>query len=283
MKKGLVVEGGGMRAVFVCGCMDALLEHDIEMDYVIGVSAGIANAASYISKQKGRAIAVATEFSNDKRYMGFRNFLDPKNKSYFGIDFMFRVIPETLSPFDYEQFDKFKGEVIAVISNVETGKAEYRDLMKDPFRDDVLIASCSLPMMFPVRKIQGKKYLDGGLCDPMPIRQAIKDGCDRILVISTREKEYRKKPEMMDRAAIRLLKEHKNFVNAIVRRPHVYNYCMDIVDHLEKEDRIKVIRPHDTKDFSRTEKDVEKMMQLYQEGYDLVESRIEELKEYFGI
>lgn len=281
MKRGLVVEGGAMRAVFVSGCLDALLEHKIEVDYLIGVSAGIGNAVSYISKQKGRNIEIAMEFCNDKRYMGFRNFLNPKNKSYFGIDFMFRVIPHILKPFDYEEFDKFKGEVIAVVSNVKTGEAEYVDLMKTPHRDDYLIASCSLPMMFPVRKIDGKGFFDGGLCDPMPIRQAIKDGCDKILVLSTREKSYRKKPEMMDRAAIRLLKEHKNFVNAIIRRPHVYNYSMEIVDYLEKEGRIQVVRPRNTKNFSRTEKNVDKMWQLYREGYDAVENRIDEIKEYF--
>lgn len=282
MKKGLVVEGGAMRAVFVCGCLDALLEYDVDVDYVIGVSAGIANAVSYVSKQKGRGIAVATEFSNDKRYMSFRNFLNPKNKSYFGIDFMFQTIPKELIPFDYEQFNKFPGEVIAVVSNVETGKAEYHDLINNPLREDILIASCSLPMMFPVRQIDGKKYLDGGLCDPMPIRQAIKDGCDKILVLSTREKNYRKKPEAMDRVAIRLLKEHKNFVNAIVRRPKVYNYSMEIVDRLEETGRIKVIRPIDTANFSRTEKDIEKMWRFYQEGYDAVVERIGEIRKYFA-
>lgn len=282
MKKGLVVEGGAMRAVFVSGCMDALLDNNIEFDYFIGVSAGLANGASFISKQPKRNIEIATEFCNDKRYMGFRNFLDKQNKSYFGIDFMFRVIPQTLKPFDYETFNNFGGEVIAVVSNVETGKAEYHNLMGNPHQEDFLIASCSLPMMFPVRTIDGKDYLDGGLCDPIPIRRAIEDGCDKILVLLTREYGYLKKAEFADRAIIKLLKNKTKFVNAILRRPKVYNYSMDIVDRLEANGKIKVVRPKCTKDFSRTEKDIDKMWKLYHEGYRTVVERIDEIREYFN-
>lgn len=283
MKKGLVVEGGAMRAIFVCGCMDALLEHNIEVDYFIGVSAGIANGVSYISKQKGRNIQIALEYANDKRYMGFRNFFNPKNKSYFGIDFTFSVIPKMLIPFDYEQYEKFSGEVVGVVSNLNTGEAEYINMLGNPHRDDYLIASCSLPIMFPVKKIDGKEYLDGGLCDPMPIRRAIQDGCEKILVLSTREKEYRKKPEIMERAAIKVFKDKKDFVNALVRRPTIYNFSMEIVDDLEEKGKILVVRPKDTSDFSRTEKNLEKMKALYKEGYDAVESRIDEIKKYFEI
>ncbi len=281
IKKGLVVEGGAMRAVFVCGCMDALLDHQIEVDYFIGVSAGIANGVSYISKQRRRNIEIATEFCNDKRYMGFQNFFDRKNRSYFGVDFTFKVIPESLKPFDYDTFEAFRGEVVAVVSNVETGEAEYFDLIGNQDRDDILIASCSLPVMFPMRRIGGTDYLDGGICDPMPIRKAIADGCDRILVLSTRERGYRKKPELLDRAAVRMFKNRKHFVRAILHRPRVYNRSMDIVDELEKSSRIKVVRPQDTKSFSRTEKDVEKMWRFYQEGYDAVDARIDEIRAYF--
>ena len=282
-KRGLVVEGGAMRAVFICGCMDALLEHDVEVDYFIGVSAGIANGVSYISKQKGRNIEIATKYCNDKRYMGFRNFFSSKNKSYFGVDFTFNEIPRKHILFDYEKYEAYKGEVVAVVSNVETGQAEYIPLIGNPHRDDYLIASCSLPVMFPPRVIHGTSYLDGGLCDPMPIRRAIEDGCDRILVLSTREKGYRKTTEPLDRLAIRAMKKHKAFVSALARRPKVYNFSMEIVDALEEAGRIKVVRPKDTRNFSRTEKDVDKMKKFYQEGYDAVEARIDEIKEYFGM
>ncbi len=281
-KRGLVVEGGAMRAVFICGCMDALLEHGVEVDYFIGVSAGIANGVSYISGQKGRNIEIATRYCNDKRYMGFRNFFVPKNKSYFGVDFTFNEIPKKLVPFDYDKFESSSVEVIGVVCNVETGQPEYIPMIGNPHRDDYLIASCSLPLMFPPRVIEGVEYLDGGLCDPMPIKRAIEDGCDKILVLSTREKGYRKKSEPLDRLAIRAMKDKKNFVNMLAKRPKVYNFSMEIVDAVEKEGRIKVVRPLDTSNFSRTEKDVEKMWRFYQEGYDAVEARIDEIKEYFG-
>lgn len=283
MKRGLVVEGGAMRAIFICGCLDALLEHNINVDYYIGVSAGIANGVSYISKQKGRNLDIAMEYLNDPRYMGYRNIINPKNKSYFGIDFTFNVIPRILKPFDYNAFDNFQGKAMAVVSNVHSGQAEYVDLINNPKQDDYLLASCSLPGMFPVKYIDGIGYLDGGITDPVPIRKAIEDGCDKILVLLTREKGYKKTQEPMERVAIRMLKRHKNFVNSIIRRPSIYNFSVDIVDRLEEEGKIKVVRPKDTKNFSRTEKDMEKVRAFYQEGYDAVEDRIDEIKAYFEL
>ena len=280
MKKGIVVEGGGIRAIFVAGCFDALLDFNIEVDYIIGASAGITYAMSYISKQKGRNLEVLQKYVNDKRYMGIKNFFDKNNKSYFGVNFAFKTIPEELVPFDYETFSNYKGEAYAVLSNVETCEAEYVNLVKNDKVKEYIIATCSLPYMFPEKEINKSFYLDGGVCDPLPIQKALKDGIDKILVLLTREKGYRKKQRHYSHIFKKLAKR-KNFISTLQNRSKKYNFSLDVVEELEKKDIIKVIRPSKTKNFSRTEKDLKKINALYKEGYDTIVANIEEIKKYF--
>ena len=152
MKLGLVFEGGASRSLFSCGVMDALLEEEIFADYVIGVSAGIAYGSSYISRQKGRNLELSTKYMHDKRYMGIKHLLNPKNRSYYSMEFAFRQIPEKLVPFDFDAFsENTKNKAaIAVVTNLETGKAEYKELSRDDWDYQIRLvwASCALPMLF---------------------------------------------------------------------------------------------------------------------------------------
>lgn len=282
MKKGIVVEGGGIRAIFISGCFDALLDYGVEVDYIIGASAGITYAMSYISKQKGRNLEVVVKYANDKRYMGFNNFFDKNSRSYFGVDFAFRTIPQELVPFDYATFNEYKGEAYAVLSNVATGEAEYVNLVNNPDAEDYVIATCSLPYMFPEKEINGKKYLDGGICDAIPIQKALSDGLDKTLVLLTREKNYRKKESKYSKILAKLDKR-ENLVKSLQNRAKKYNFSLEIIDELEAKGLIKVIRPTDTKNFSRTEKDLDKIKALYQEGYDTIAQNIEEIKAYLEL
>ena len=125
MKTGIVLEGGALRTIFSSGVCDGLLEADLLPDYVIGVSAGIAYGVSYVSRQKGRNLEIVTKYANDKRYMGMRNLLVPSNRCYFGLRFTYETIPNELVPFDYETFAAFPGEVEAVVTNLDSGEAEY--------------------------------------------------------------------------------------------------------------------------------------------------------------
>lgn len=125
MKTGIVLEGGAVRTIFSTGVCDALLTRDLLPDYVIGVSAGIAYGVSYVSKQSRRNLDIMVSYINDKRYMGFGNLLRRDNRAYFGLDFVFGTIPNELIPFDYDTFAAYPGEVEAVVTNMDTGKAEY--------------------------------------------------------------------------------------------------------------------------------------------------------------
>ena len=122
---GLVLEGGTFRPIFSSGVMDALLTEDIMLPYCIGVSAGIADGVSYISKQKGRNLDIITKYRNDKRNMGPGNYR--KQKSLFGLDFVFGEIPDKLVPFDKETFFSYEGTCKVGVTNAKTGEAEYKN------------------------------------------------------------------------------------------------------------------------------------------------------------
>ena len=168
MKTGIVLEGGAVRTIFSTGVCDAPLTRDLLPDYVIGVSAGIAYGVSYVSKQSRRNLDIMVNYINDKRYMGFGNLLRRDNRAYFGLDFVFGTIPNELIPFDYDTFAAYPGEVEAVVTNMDTGKAEYFPVERRDDRFKLLQATCALPFLFPVFDIQGKPCMDGGAADAIP-------------------------------------------------------------------------------------------------------------------
>ncbi len=126
MKTGLVLEGGALRTIFSTGVCDAFLDGGLPLpDYTVGVSAGIAYGVSYLSRQSRRNLQLAAHYVNDRRYMGWRNLANPKNRSYFGLKFAYETIPNELLPFDSETFAAYPGTVEAVVTNLNTGEAEY--------------------------------------------------------------------------------------------------------------------------------------------------------------
>lgn len=195
MKTGIVLEGGAVRTIFSTGVCDALLTRDLLPDYVIGVSAGIAYGVSYVSKQSRRNLDIMVNYINDKRYMGFGNLLRRDNRAYFGLDFVFGTIPNELIPFDYDTFAAYPGEVEAVVTNLDTGKAEYFPVERRDDRFKLLQATCALPFLFPVFDIQGKPCMDGGAADAIPYERALERGCERVIVVLTRERSYVRRPE----------------------------------------------------------------------------------------
>ena len=192
MKLGITMEGGANRAIFSCGVMDALLDGEIMPDYFIGVSAGMAYGTSYISKQKGRNLKIAREYVKDKRYMGMSHLLNRSERNFFNVDFIFGEIPEKLVPFDYDTFAAFPGEVVAVATNIHTGKAEYLPVPRDDRKFTTVVASCALPLLFQPVKVGHHYYVDGGVADSIPYKKAIEAGCDKNIVVLTQTRDYRK-------------------------------------------------------------------------------------------
>lgn len=280
MKTALVLEGGASRGMFSCGVMDVLLENNIMADYVIGTSAGIANGVSYVSGQKERNYRIGMNYYSDKRYMGVKHLLNPKNKSYYNVDFVFDEIPHKHDLFDYDAFEAFDGNVIACVTNIKTGKAEYIEVPRGREFAKVLVASCSLPIMFQPVEIDGNLYMDGGLVDSIPYKKAIDDGCDKVIVVLTRERDYIKKPESTLKLIKLLYKKYPKLLEDIADRHNQYNNARKQIFELEKQGKVFVIMPESTGNFSRVERRPEKIDEMYRQGYKVANQQVDTLKKY---
>lgn len=264
-KIGLVLEGGGMRGAYTSGITDFFLDREIYFDYVIGVSAGACNGVSYVSRQKGRNRRVSVEYPSDKHYLSLENFF--KTGSLFGMDYIFEQIPNQIDPFDYKAFQKAETEFMVGVTDVTTGRPCYfgRESRKDI--NQIVRASCAIPVFSPIVAYRGGKYLDGGMSDPIPIRKALADGCDGAVIVLTRNRGYVKKPERFRTLRQLKYRDYPEMVRTIDRRHVVYNETLAFVAELEDRGRALVLAPEKPLEIGRFDKGKEKLQALYEEGY----------------
>ncbi|MBQ7793556.1 MAG: patatin family protein [Clostridia bacterium] len=279
---GLTLEGGASRSVYSCGVMDVLLEEDIMADVIVGVSAGAAFSLSYAARQHGRNREVALKYMPDKRYMGFKHLLNPKNRSIYNLDFVFYELPEKLLPFDYEAFEAYHGKIFGVLTDIETGEAVYRELPRDDHKCMYLRASCALPLLFPIFELDGRKYMDGGIVDSIPYKKAMEEGCDKNIVVLTREVGYKKTTDRSTAFAARRFRHYEEFSDKLLKRADMYNTKIAELEQLEKEGKVFIFRPDDTTGIARTESDPKVLEMLYNKGADDARRRMAELKEYLS-
>ena len=277
---GLTLEGGASRTIYSCGILDALLENDIMADRIFGVSAGSAFGVSYASCQHGRNYRLATEFMPTPEYMGVKHLIDPRNKSYYNLDYDYDTIPNKLLPYDYEALGRYKGEFYAVATNVETGKAEYLRVDEKDRKWYKLRASCAMPLLFPEIEIDGKRYLDGGIADSIPYKKALETGCDKNIVILTRPRDYRKHSDSMTKLCAARYSKYPAFAKALSTRAERYNKCVDEIMELSKQGKIFVFTPKTTFGVDRIEGDPHKLKKLYDHGYKHALWAMDKLKAY---
>lgn len=280
MKTGMVLEGGAVRTIYSTGVCDALLTRSLMTDYVIGVSAGIAYGVSYVSRQPRRNLDIMINYINDKRYMGMGNLLRRDNRAYFGLEFVYSTIPNQLVPFDYDTFAAYPGEVEAVVTNLDTGAAEYFPLDRRDDKFKLLQATCALPFLFPVFHIQGRPCMDGGAADAIPYERAFAKGCDRVIVVLTREREYVRRPEKLQPLIDLAYRKYPKFCDTMRRRADAYNEARQKLFRLEREGRALVFTPTSTEGFHRTERDVDKIKALWKDGWDQGLARLDEAEAF---
>lgn len=274
----LILEGGTFRPIFSAGVMDALLDNDIMFPYCIGVSAGITNGVSYISKQKKRNLDILMKYRNDKRYLGVRNFL--KHKSLFGLDFVFGEIPNTLSPFDMKTFQNYEGKILVGVTNALTGKTEYFNGKDLDDKCSILRATCAIPLFFPAIKINDNYYYDGGICDPIPIKKAIEDGNEKHLIVLTRPKEYRKTLSRGNIFVSKLFKKkYPNLKDPLLTRHNLYNETVRFCEELESQGKAVIIRPTLEQSIESFEKDTNKLRAGYNNGYKMTIENLDKIRE----
>lgn len=269
---GLVLEGGGLRGVFTCGVLDCFMNHGIRFPFTVGVSAGACNGLSYMSGQRGRAKVSNIDLMDEHHYIGFKYLFTQRCIMDFKL--LFEDFPERIIPYDYDTYFSNPDRFVMVTTNCLTGKAEYFEEKSSSKRVmDIVRASSSLPFVSPVSYVDGVPMLDGGIADSLPVEYAMNQGYEKLVVVLTRNKGYRKKDSKM-LAARMFYRKYPNLQKALSERNAVYNRTMDLIERLEDEGRITVIRPLKPIEVSRMEKDTSKLTALYQEGYDIAKTLI---------
>lgn len=264
MKTGLVLEGGGKRGIYAAGVLDVLLENNIWADGLIGTSAGAVNGCSYVSNQYERNLRYNIRFAKEKKYMSIYSLITTGN--VVGTDFAYNILPNKLEVFDYDAFEKSPVAYYVTCSNVETGKAEYIQCKSLRGKNmDYLRASASLPYVSQIVEIDGKKYLDGGICDSIPLKAFQDMGYEKNLVVLTRPRGYIKKPENNLLANL-YYRKYPAFVTALRNRYAVYNRTLKYIEQQEKQGNILVLRPSESIRVGRMEQDPERLKQMYELG-----------------
>ncbi|MBQ3210067.1 MAG: patatin family protein [Oscillospiraceae bacterium] len=278
-KTGLVLEGGGFRGIYTAGVLDVFMEEGLSFDGLIGVSAGAIHGCSFISGQKGRSIRYYRKYCGDPRFMSIRSWLTTGN--VVGVDFCYHELPEVLDKFDDEAFMKNPSHYYVVCTNVETGKPEYIRLTDMRKEIDYLRASASLPYFSKIVEIDGKKYLDGGCTDSVPL-EAFEDlGYGRNVVVLTEPEDYRKKPELRLLAKT-VYRRYPDFARALVNRHESYNNMLDMLKEKERQGSIFIIRPSEHMEIGRMESDVNKVQAAYDLGVKDAKARLAALRDWLS-
>lgn len=262
-KVGLVLEGGGMRAIYTAGVLDYFLEHKIEFNYVVGVSAGVGCGLNYISRQVGRQKEIARKSASDKNIVGFRSWL--RTRSYFNLDYLYSELPKQIY-FDEETFKKSKVTFLAGCFNVEKGRVDYFD--KDDMVKSLkpIIATSSLPLISKMVTIKGQKYLDGGIKASIPIDKSIEDGNKKHFVILTNPIGYRKSKEPMLAFIKILYRKYPKLIEALEKRHIVYNDTIEKIEKMQEEGCVLIIRPSVDLGITRYSTDDDILSHAYDQG-----------------
>lgn len=279
----LVLEGGSLRSMFTSGVLDVMIGEGIELSYVNGVSAGSMCGMNYLTKQIGRTLAVNTEYLHDKRYISFRNML--KNRLIFNFEFLFGELSTELIPFDFEAFENSPQRFEVVATRCKTGRPVFFEKGVCQDMNAAVQASCSMPVLSKMITVEGRKYLDGGISLPIAYERAIELGYEKVVVVLTRERGYRKKPadRMTKLVYDRYFAPLPELRAALDEVPERYNRMQEELERLEAEKRIFIIRPQYPVLVSRVEQDVKKLTDLYGEGKRIGEETLPRLKEYLGV
>ena len=269
-KTGLVLEGGGMRGVFTSGVLDAFMKYDLYFNYVVAVSAGACNGLSYMSRQPRRARMSNIDMLVKYDYIGLRHLVT--QGCIFDPELLYDRFPNELIPYDYDTYFASPSTFEMVVTNCNTGRAEYLT-EKDGDRQrllDICRASSSLPYVSNVIDVDGQPYLDGGIVDSIPVGRAIDMGYDRNVLVLTRNRGYRNTSK--DRKIPKFIyKKYPRLRVALSRRIAEYNHQLDMVEEMEDKGLVDVIRPLRPMDVDRIEKDEKKLEALYEEGFQLGE------------
>jgi predicted patatin/cPLA2 family phospholipase len=261
LDQALILEGGGLRGNYSAGVLDAFLNNELEFSYIIGASAGVGMGCSFVSKQKERNLYILKHYRNDPRYLSIRSFL--KTGDYFGLDFIYNDIPNGLVPFDMKTFMASPTRFVSVCTDCETGEPAYFE--KGPDILTIMKASSAMPYVSRIVEYSGRKLLDGGVSDAIPLAKAISEGFKKNVAVLTHPAPYRRKKELQPPAWL-FYRGYPKLIHTLRTYEENYNRSLDFVEAEAKAGRTLLIRPSLDLGVSRTEKNIDKLLALYKLG-----------------
>lgn len=281
MKKGLILEGGAMRGMFTAGVIDVMMENEIDFDGAIGVSAGAAFGCNYKSKQIGRVIRYNTKFCRDKRFSGLRSLI--KTGNIYNTDFAYGEVPLKHDVFDFDTYQNNPMDFYVVCTDLETGKAVYHNYTgKEDHGFDWIRASASMPLVSQIVEIDGKKLLDGGMADSIPVKFFEKAGYEKNVVILTQPENYVKKPNSLMPLIRAKYRNYPKLIETMENRHLIYNQTLSYIARKEKEGTLFVIRPKEKLQIGKIEKNPEKLKVIYEIGRKTALPLIPEIKKFLS-
>ncbi|MBC5649490.1 patatin-like phospholipase family protein [Christensenella tenuis] len=265
---GLIDGGGGMRGVYTAGIYDRMLDEHTKIDYGIGVSAGAANMITYLAGQRGRTLTFFADYTFRREYMSVANWL--KDRNYLNLDYIYTTLTNRggENPLDYEAFSRTSCPFFIVATDAQTGRAHYftrSDIAQDSY--DVLKASCAIPAACKPYPVNGRLYYDGGVAEPIPYQKAFDDGCDKIIVLITRHKDYVKPKQKNMRLLGWMLKKYPEIVQKLAHRHEAYNRSIKELKELAQQGRALLVAPSDGCGVDTFTKDRKAFLRLYEKGY----------------
>ena len=281
-KVGLVLEGGSLRGLYSAGVLDIMMDNNIEVDCIVGTSAGALFGPNYFSNQRGRAIRYNKRFCKDRRNISMLSFLLTGN--VINKKFAFYTVAQKLDIFDNEEFIKCNKEFYVTATNIENGETEYFQV-KDVFKDmEMLRASSAIPIMSKPVEINDKYYLDGGVSCSIPIDKCLELGCDKVIVVLTQPESYKKKKLSSKKSKMinLVFRKYPKLISRMMNRHNEYNDCTKYIKELEKEGKVFVMRPSEKLDIALIERNPEKLENIYQIGIKDMKKKIKALKKYLN-
>lgn len=264
---GVVDAGGGMRGIYGAGIFDYCMEKDITFDYCIGVSAGSANTVTYIAGQRGRCFDFYADYAFRKEYMSLRELI--RNKNYVNLDYIYGTLSNSdgENPLDYEAVMASDKQLCVVATDADTGKPVYftkDDMAQDNY--DIIKASCCVPVANRPYEIDGKRYFDGALSDPLPIHKTFDEGCSKVVLILTRPRDYYRPANRDDRLAAFIKRKYPEAAKGMASRYKRYNLCLDLAKEYEQEGKLLIVAPDNIGKSKTLTRDRDTQILLYYKG-----------------
>lgn len=276
---GIVIEGGAMRSIYAAGILDYFLDQKIEIPNVLAVSAGAYAGMNYVSGQKGRVLDAVIKPLEEYKYLGIGTFF--KKGTFFDMEYLFNEVPKKKAPFDFEAFLNSAKHFLISTTDCITGKCIYHDQFQN--RDEfwkICKTANSLPFIAKITPINGVPMLDGGVADAIPVKKALEEGWDKLIVILTRKEDYRKKYRPLYQFFVRrVYRKYPELVRVLEERADTYNQSLELVKRLEEEGKALVFRPTRIA-VKNQESNVETLFRSYEHGYAQAEQRHEEIESF---